>query len=86
MRATARIGDVSYNAVHKLLIDAGKACSDYQDKVFRNLKCRRLKLDEIWAFVGRKAANVSTERRGEFGIGDVWTWTAIDADAKLMPP
>jgi len=85
MRATSRIADVSYNAVNKLLIDAGKACSDYQDKAFRNLTCKRLQLDEIWAFVGCKAANVAAERKGEFGIGDVWTWTAIDADTKLMP-
>lgn len=50
MRATARIADVSYNAVNKLLIDAGKACSDYQDKAFRNLNCKRMRLDEIWGF------------------------------------
>jgi IS1 family transposase len=83
MRATARIADVSYNAVNKLLIDAGKACSDYQDKKLRNLRCKRPQLDEIWAFCYSKQANVPENKRGS--AGDIWTWTAIDAETKLIP-
>ena len=68
----------------KLLIDAGKACSDYQDRAFRELPCKKLQLDEIWSFVGAKEKNVSAERKG-LGVGDVWTWTAICAETKLVP-
>jgi len=73
------------DTVTKLLVDLGKACSEYQDKALKNLACKRLQLDEIWSFVYAKAKNVPVERRGEFGCGDVWTWTAIDAETKLVP-
>ena len=83
MRATSRLADVSINTVTKLLIDVGQAASDYQDRVFVNLKCKRVQVDEIWAFVGSKQRNTS-EAAKALGMGDVWTWTAIDADTILL--
>lgn len=85
LRATSRICDVSINTVTKLLIDVGSACADYQDKALRNLTCKRIQCDEIWAFVYAKEKNVPADKKGQFGYGDVWTWTAIDADTKLVP-
>jgi len=85
LRATTRICDVSINTVTKLLVDVGSACADYQDKTLRNLTCKRIQCDEIWAFVYAKQKNVPEKKRGQFGYGDVWTWTAIDADTKLVP-
>ncbi len=76
---------VARNTVTKLLVDLGTACSEYQDRTLKNLSCKRLQLDEIWSFVYAKAKNVPAERAGEFGVGDVWTWTAIDAETKLIP-
>ena len=84
IRSITRLTGVSKNTVVKLLRDAGQACSEYQDKALRDLPCRRLQLDEIWAFVYAKAKNVPEEHKGKFGFGDVWTWTAIDADTKLI--
>jgi IS1 family transposase len=63
----------------------GKACSEYQNKVFRNLTCKRLQCDEIWSFCYAKEKNVPVKLKGQFGYGDVWTWTAIDAKTKLVP-
>ncbi len=71
--------------VLKLLADLGYACWDYQDQALRNLPCRRVQCDEIWAFCYSKAKNVPEEKTGQFGYGDVWTWTAICADTKLVP-
>lgn len=85
LRATSRLADCSINTVTKLLIDIGTACAAYQDKTLRSLPCKRLQCDEIWSFVYSKQKNVPEEKRGEFGVGDVWTWTAIDADTKLVP-
>ncbi len=85
VRATARMFDVSKDTVMKLGVDLGEACARYQDETLRNLICKRLEVDELWAFVYAKAKNVPAERAGEFGCGDVWTFTAIDADTKLMP-
>lgn len=85
LRSTSRMCDVSINTVTKLLVDLGAACQDYQDENLRGLTTKRVQVDEIWSFVGAKAKNVPEERQGEFGIGDVWTWTAIDADTKLVP-
>jgi IS1 family transposase len=73
------------NTVTKLLVDLGKACADYQDEVMRDLPCRVVECDEIWAFCYSKARNGPQEHRGTFGYGDVWTWTAICADTKLVP-
>jgi len=85
MRSISRIVDVSINTVTKLLVDAGNACSDYQDKTFRNLTCKRIQCDEIWSFCGMKEKNVPEEKKDQLGYGDVYTWTAICADSKLVP-
>ena len=85
LRSTSRMVGVSINTVTKLLVDAGGACSRFQDKAMRNLSCRRLQLDEIWGFVQMKQKNVPVERESEVGIGSIWTWIAIDAETKLIP-
>jgi IS1 family transposase len=84
LRATSRLADVSFNTVTKLLVDIGHVTADYQDRTLRNLKCKRIQCDEIWAFVYAKEKNVPKKLKGQFGFGDVWTWTAIDADTKLV--
>jgi IS1 family transposase len=84
MRAISRMTGVSRNTVNKLLIDLGNACSEYQDKILRNLKCQHVQCDEIWSFVGCKQKNVTPDNQGN-GWGDVWTWVAMDADTKLIP-
>ena len=85
IRSTARMTGVAINTVVKLLTELGSACLDYQDANLWNLPCKRLQCDEIWSFVYAKERNVPQEHKGEFGYGDVWTWTAIDADTKLIP-
>jgi IS1 family transposase len=85
IRATVRVTGAAKNTVTKLLVDLGKACSEYQDRVLRDLPCKRLQFDEIWAFCYAKQKNVPEEHQGEFGYGDIWTWVAIDADTKLVP-
>lgn len=85
IRAVTRLTGVSKNTVAKLLVDAGKACAEYQDKAFRNLTCKRIQVDEIWSFVYAKAANAPAEKKAAGEAGDVWTWTALCADTKLMP-
>lgn len=85
IRAISRLTGASKNTITKLLAEAGQACSDYQDKALRNLPCKRVQVDEIWSFVYAKQRNVPNEFQGQFGIGDVWTWTAICADTKLVP-
>lgn len=82
LRSASRLADVSINTVTKLLVDVGHAAMRYHDENVRNLKVRRLQCDEIWAFVGAKKKNASAEQKAA-GWGDVWTWTAIDADSKL---
>jgi len=85
LRATARMCNVAFNTVHKFIPEIGEACDKYQDKVFHNLKCKRIQCDEIWSFCYAKEKNVPEEKRGIFGYGDVWTWVALDADTKLVP-
>jgi IS1 family transposase len=85
IRSTARITDCSINTVVKLLRAVGKACFEYQDKTMRNLHCNKLQVDEIWSFVYSKDKNVPENKQGQFGYGDVWTFTAIDAETKLVP-
>lgn len=85
LRATARMCDVAFNTVLKLLPEIGSACLKYQDKAIRNITAKRIQCDEIWSFCYAKEKNVPEEKRGEFGYGDVWTWIAIDADTKLVP-
>lgn len=84
LRSTARITGAAKNTVTKLLVDVGQACAEYQNKTFHNLTCKRIQCDEIWSFCYAKQKNVPPEKQGEFGYGDVWTWTAIDADTKLV--
>lgn len=85
MRAASRMVGVSINTVTKLLVDTGRACAAYQDEVLRNLPCTKVQCDEIWSFCYSKAANVPKAKRRHFGYGDVWTWTALCADTKLVP-
>ena len=85
IRSTARITDTAINTVVKLLKEVGSACLAYQDKAMHNLTCQKLQCDEIWSFVYAKDKNVPNNHKGEFGFGDVWTFTAIDADTKLVP-
>jgi IS1 family transposase len=84
LRATARITDTAINTVVKLLVDVGTACAEYQNKTLQNLTCKRLQCDEIWSFCYAKGKNVPVDKKGQFGYGDVWTWTAICADTKLV--
>lgn len=84
LRAITRITGVSINTVTKLLIDAGQACDEFQSLALRNLTCRRVQVDEIWAFCYAKQRNVEIAKAAPEGAGDVWTWTAIDADTKLI--
>ncbi len=84
IRSIARVTGASKNTILKLLEDAGRVFSDYQDLVMRDLPCQKVQVDEIWSFVQAKEKNVPQERKA-LGIGDVWTWTAVDADTKLIP-
>jgi IS1 family transposase len=84
IRSTVRMTGIAKNTVTKLLVDLGKACSEFQDKAMRNLKCKRIQCDEIWSFVGSKERNVPESMKGK-GRGDCWTWTALDSDTKLIP-
>lgn len=83
MRSISRVAGVSINTVSKLLVDAGNACADFHFAHVRNIQAKRVQCDEIWSFCYAKAANVPKELRGR-GVGDVWTWTALDADSKLI--
>src|SRR5450759_3968297 len=85
LRATARLADVSFNTTAKLFVDTARACLDYQNKALRNLTCKRIQVDEIWSFVYAKQVNAPIEKKISGQAGDVWTWTAIDADTKLIP-
>jgi len=85
IRAISRMTGASKNTIVKLLADAGEAFSDYQDRTLRGLTCKRVQVDEIWAFVYAKAKNVETAKAAPEGAGDCWTWMAIDADTKLIP-
>jgi IS1 family transposase len=85
MLATSRITGASKNTIKKLLIDVGSACAEYQNKTLRNLSCTNLQADEIWSFCYSKKKNVPEKYKSEFGYGDVWTFTAICADTKLVP-
>ena len=86
LRAVTRITGKSINTVSKLLVDVGTACDLYQNETLRNLPCKRVQVDEIWSFCGMKEKNLPEEKRGiSDGLGDVYTWVAIDADTKLVP-
>jgi IS1 family transposase len=83
IRFTVRITGVAKNTIVRLLGELGCACADYHNRAVRKLKVRRLQCDEIWEFVGAKAKNVTPEKKAA-GWGDIWTWTGIDADTKLI--
>lgn len=85
IRATVRITGAAKNTITKLLVELGQACAEYQDGVLVDLPCTRIECDEIWSFCYAKQKNVPADHRDEFGYGDVWTWTAICADTKLVP-
>lgn len=84
MRSISRVCDVSINTVTKILEDAGKVCMAFHDEAVRNVKSKRVQMDEIWSFTYAKAKNVATAKAAPEGAGDTWTWTAIDADSKLI--
>lgn len=84
MRSISRVADVSINTVSKLLVDAGKACAAFHDEKVRGVKAKRVQVDEIWSFTYAKERNVKTAKAAPEGAGDTWTWTAIDADSKLI--
>lgn len=85
IRAVTRTTGISKTTVTKLLVDAGQACAWYQDRVFRNLTCKRVQVDEIWGFVGAKARNADPAKKAAGEAGDAWLWVATDADTKLVP-
>lgn len=86
LRSISRMADCSINTVTKLLVDVGAACSSYLNQNLVDLPCRRVQVDEIWAFCYAKAKNVTPEMAAKNPYaGDVWTWMAIDADTKLIP-
>lgn len=85
LRSTVRLTGIAKKTVSRILVEVGQACADYHDKIMRNLPCKILQVDEIWSFTYCKAANTPEHLRGKEGIGDTWTWIAIDADSKLIP-
>lgn len=84
MRSISRVCDVSINTVTKLLVDAGAACEAFHDKTVRNLKTERVQCDEIWSFCYAKERTAPAQMKAEGKAGDVWTWTALDSDSKLI--
>lgn len=84
IRAASRLSGATKNTIMKLLADVGRACSEYQDQTLRNLPCQRVQVDEIWSFVGSKEKNTKPDQKAK-GFGDIWTWTSICADTKLVP-
>ena len=84
MRSISRVAGVSINTVTKLLVDAGEACATYHHETVRDIQTRRVQCDEIWAFCYAKKKNVRTAKAAPPEAGDVWTWTAIDADTKMI--
>ena len=83
LRSVSRMTGIARNTITKLLVELGEACMRYHDEHVRDIRVRRLQCDEIWAYVGAKARNVSAEKK-EIGWGDVWTWVGLDADTKLI--
>jgi hypothetical protein len=84
LRATVRMTGIHRTTIQKLLVELGKACSEYQDKAFVNLPCTKIQCDEIWAFVGAKAKNATPDQKEE-GWGDAWTWVAMCSTTKIVP-
>lgn len=84
LRSISRVTDTAINTVTKLLVDAGKTCIDYHDQHVRGVRSERIQVDEIWEYIYAKARNVEKAKKAPEGAGDTWTWTAIDADSKLV--
>jgi IS1 family transposase len=84
IRATVRMTGVAKDTVLKLLANIGRACEEYQMQALRNLPCKRVQCDEVWSFCYAKQKNVPVDKQGQFGYGDIWTWTALCADTKLI--
>ncbi|MGD0266788.1 MAG: IS1 family transposase [Candidatus Methylomirabilota bacterium] len=84
IRSTVRMTGVAKGTVLKLLVNLGRACGDFHRRTVVNIRSKRIQCDEIWAFCYAKEKNVPEEKRGLYGYGDVWTWTALDADSKLI--
>jgi len=84
LQATSRVAKVSLNTVKKLMVEAGEACAAYHDEAVRNVSASRVQCDEIWAFVYAKEKNVKRAKAAPKDAGDVWTWTALDADSKMI--
>src|ERR1700719_2949683 len=84
MRSISWITGVSFNTVVKLLIDAGHASAAFHDVTVRNVTAKSIQADEIWSFSYAKQKNVKFAKAAPEGAGDVWTWTGIDADSKLI--
>jgi IS1 family transposase len=84
LRSISRVCDVSINTVTKLLVDAGRVCAAFHDEKVRDVKARRVQVDEIWSFTYAKQKNVATAKAAPAEVGDTWTWTAIEADSKLI--
>ncbi len=82
LRSTSRIADVSINTVTKLLVEVGQACEEFHNSTVAGLNSKHIQCDEIWSFVYAKNKNVPAEKKGE--AGDVWTWTALDSDSKMI--
>ena len=84
LRSISRVCGVSINTVTKLLVDAGMACAAYHDEMVRNVAAKRIQADEIWSFCYAKDKNVKDAKAAPDGAGNIWTWTALDPDSKLM--
>jgi IS1 family transposase len=84
MRSISRIMDVSINTISALLVEAGKACAEHHDRAVVGVNSKRIQADEIWSFCYAKQKNVATAKAAPEDAGDVWTWTALDADSKLI--
>ncbi|MFZ0497047.1 MAG: IS1 family transposase [Methylocella sp.] len=84
MRSISRVCDVSINTVSKLLEDAGDICAAFHDERVRGVKAKRIQVDEIWSFTAAKQKNVAAMKKPIYGAGDTWTWTALEADTKLI--
>jgi IS1 family transposase len=84
IRSVSRMTGIARNTIASLLVEAGAACAEYQDKALRNLTVKRVQCDEIWSFCYAKDKNLPEDKRQVFGYGSVWTWTALDADTKLI--
>ena len=84
MRATARLADVSFNTVVKLLIDAGRVCADLHAELVQGVTASRIQCDEVCSFTYAKQKNVAKSKAAPAQAGDTWTWTALDSDSKLI--